>query len=319
MDFFHMESVACLNQRSINESGAECRPPHEPRTDNMGVVVIPAYKRPEFLHWCLKQIQVADGASEHRYIFCLDVGYDKVHEAIIGLFPYAHEIIKRGRVVSAAMQQSYNVLMGLWYAAELTDGLVYLIEDDVMIANDFFAWHEAINKKEGLFCSIASKNVNRTVSRGSNRLEDYYLSSGDYCGIGTAFPSSVIIQKIVPHIKQAYFTNPVSYIRTNLFVDFIGDAYAEQDGLIRRIQHHSELPTAYPFVPRSYHAGFYGKGRQQTAYISGLNERIDFVGSVIFSKEQMAKFALNEHFYYDSEPCNLINNIKYELTAIEVD
>jgi hypothetical protein len=282
------------------------------------VVVIPFYRRPEFLHWCCERIKKAVGADKYLYLFCGDWGYDKQNIPIIDSFPFQKEIILRPNHKPEITKQSRNVLEGLKYAATISDSLIYLIEDDVMISTDYFAWHESVQNKELLFCSIASKNVNRTISKGSNQLGDYYLSTGDYCGIGTAFNAAVFNQLVVPHITEAYYNNCMSYVQNKFPNSSIGSQFAEQDGLIRRIQEASGLPTCFPFVPRSYHAGFYGKGRLQRTYIADLSRRIEFVGEVIHSKENMAKFALNEYFYYDSEPVNLEINEAYELNKIQI-
>lgn len=284
----------------------------------MNKVVIPCFNRPEFLFWCLEKIKIAEKAAENKYIFCLDYGYDTDNVKIINEFPFSKEIVRRNRHLPLNTKQSRNVLEGLRYAAETSiNDIIYLIEDDVMIANDYFIWHEKVHASN-VFCAIASKNINRHLNKGSNRLSDYYLSNGDYCGIGTSFKAGVIEKHIVPHINDSYYSDCIKYVIQHWPDSTIGAHYSEQDGLIRRIQSESGLPTAYPFVPRAYHAGFYGKGRDKKMYIANLPKRIKAIGEIIFDKTNMAKFALNEYFYFDSEPVSLTNRTDYNIEEIKL-
>lgn len=286
----------------------------------MNTVVIPCFNRPEFLFWCLERIKLADGAERNQYLFCLDYGHAKENHEIISAFPFKKQVVVRPRTQNQITKQSRNVLEGLKEAASMsgnTDAIVYLIEDDVMIATDFFLWHERIHTAENVFAAIGSKNVNRVVNFGSNRLEDYYLSNTDYCGIGASFRVLILEAFVFPHVVNAYYDNCISYVITMFPNSIIGHSFAEQDGLIRRIQIESGLPTCYPCVPRSFHAGFYGKGRQQRFYIADLKKRISKIGEIIFSKGQMAKFAQSEYFYYDSEPIDLNHDSNYTLNKLQ--
>jgi hypothetical protein len=287
----------------------------------MNVVVIPCFNRPEFLYWTLERIKLAEGAEENFYLFCFDYGFDRLNYDVIREFPFDHKIIVRDRWHNSMTKQSRNVLEGLKHAAELSgndSSLIYLIEDDVMIATDFFYWHKAIHEKETLFCAIASKNVNRTIDYKNAKPHQYYLSTRDYCGIGTSFRSYVIKEFISPHINSYYYSDCIGYIKAAFPDNFLSTEFSEQDGLIRRIQSVSGLPTAYPFIPKSYHAGFYGKGRKQRTYVSDFKKRIEFIGSIIFSRAEMRKFALNEYFYIDSEPQELNNKTGYNLRRIKI-
>ena len=271
----------------------------------MNTVLIPCWRRPEMLWHCLANIKRAHGSDAYHYIFRMDKGYDPaLHEVIEG-FPFSHQISEAGptkyREIS---KQSHNLLQGYALAAQLSDGLVIMIEEDVMVATDFFGYHEAVHEAEpGLFCSIAVANPNRTMQDSGPR-EAYYLSGGDYCSLGVAFKRDVLQQLIAPHACADYFTNPEGYCRKHFLGSPIGHSYVEQDGLIRRIQMRQSRPIAYPWRAKAYHAGLYGKNRGGGP-TGTWRQRLQYVTDIIYSDEAMRTFAKHPEWYEDSKPINL--------------
>ena len=271
----------------------------------MNTVLIPCWRRPEMLWHCLANIKRAHGSDAYHYIFRMDKGYDPaLHEVIEG-FPFSHQISEAGptkyREIS---KQSHNLLQGYALAAQLSDGLVIMIEEDVMVATDFFGYHEAVHEAEpGLFCSIAVANPNRTMQDSGPR-DAYYLSDGDYCSLGVAFKRDVLQQLIAPHACADYFTNPEGYCRKHFLGSPIGHSYVEQDGLIRRIQMRQSRPIAYPWRAKAYHAGLYGKNRGGGP-TGTWRQRLQYVTDIIYSDEAMRTFAKHPEWYEDSKPINL--------------
>ena len=100
-----------------------------------------------------------------------------------------------------------------------------------------------------------------------------------------------------------------------------GEAFAEQDGLIRRIQQKEAnsggMQIAFPHVPKAFHAGFYGKNRGQR--ISGtLEERTNKIRSIIFDDEMMRTVNKGSvHLYEDSIPVNLETERIENVTLIQ--
>lgn len=171
-----------------------------------------------------------------------------------------------------------------------------------MIASDFFRYHEQVQKGK-VFASLSTENHNRNVEQEGDDNE-YYYSERDYCSLGVCMKKGVIKNFIAPHFNSVYFYKPIEYIKQKFPNSFIGDAFAEQDGLIRRIQAGSGLPTAYPFTPRAFHAGFYGKNRGKKVNMD-MKAKIKFVGDIIFSPEKMKAYSANPDYYRDSRPVNL--------------
>lgn len=271
----------------------------------MNTVLIPCWRRPEMLWHCLANIKRAHGSDAYHYIFRMDKGYDPaLHEVIEG-FPFSYQISEAGptkyREIS---KQSHNLLQGYALAAQLSDGLVIMIEEDVMVATDFFGYHEAVHESEpGLFCSIAVANPNRTMQDSGPR-DAYYISDGDYCSLGVAFKRDVLQQLIAPHACADYFTNPEGYCRKHFLGSPIGHSYVEQDGLIRRIQMRQSRPIAYPWQAKAYHAGLYGKNRGGGP-TGTWRQRLQYVTDIIYSDEAMRTFAKHPEWYEDSKPINL--------------
>jgi hypothetical protein len=203
------------------------------------------------------------------------------------------------------MKQSNNVLVGLVTAAQSTEGLVYLIEDDVFIGKDFFTMSKAIHAESDAFCVImtANHNSNYHVSDNTNA---YYLSdNGDYQSLGVSFKAKNITNFIYPHFTRGLLLNPRQYCIDHFPVSKIGLGFTEQDGIIRRIIEKNNFKVAFPHVPRAFHAGWYGKNRKKNK--QGYNRNIDYkvarVYQDCFDPERMKE--LNGELWRDSIPVAL--------------
>lgn len=272
----------------------------------MNVVLIPAWRRPEMLWHCLRNIERAEGAKDLHYIFRFDTGYTpELHEVVKG-FSFSHEITETPRTAYQLSKQSYSLITGYHYAAGKSDDLVYMIEEDVMVATDFFRWHAAVHRaNDELFCSIAVANPNRTMEITGEH-DEYYHSTGDYCSLGVCFQRDTLLFDVISKVGSKYYTNPIDYCKRQFPDAPFGYAFAEQDGLIRRIQHAMGIdrPIAYPLRAKAYHAGLYGKNRG--AGPGGtLAARLKYVADVIYSDEAMRTFAKHPEWYEDSKPIDL--------------
>ena len=272
----------------------------------MDVVVIPCWRRAELLYHALHHIQRAEGADQFHYIFRMDHGHSaELHEVVRG-FPFNHEIAVTARTNYRHTKQSYSVLSGYALAAEKTDGLVFLIEEDIFIATDFFRWHREVHAQQpDLFCSIGVANHNRTM-QDTGAHDEYYLSDLDYCSWGVCYKSDALRRFVLPHANPTYYANGAGYIRKHLHGSPIGEGFTEQDGLIRRIQWKAGTtpPIAYPYQARAYHAGAYGYNRGDQPG-GTLADRINLVSSFAYSPEAMRTFAERPEFVQDSTPIDL--------------
>ena len=274
-----------------------------------GIVVLPNFNRPEFLHVCLEHILKADESDSYTYLFCFDYGFDTQLNTIYEEFPLEKYRINMDRhLYSPLSKQSRNVLNGFCAAAEISteqNYLVHLIEDDIFVGRDYFTFHEKLHEAEpDLFCSILSAN-NNTQYDVSNDENSYYISDKpDYQSLGVCYEASVIREYLFKHHNKTYYFNPEVYCTSQFPNSIIGRYYVEQDGLIRRELENSNKNTAFAHVPRCYHAGFYGNNRGK--YQRGsLQARIKHVKEVCFSDEAMRRAVDDEAYYNDSKPVNL--------------
>jgi len=269
------------------------------------IVIVPAYNRPEFLSLCLDKIREAD--ANITVVVAFDDGYDKACKEVL---KGRHNVVyteQSPHRYNRLTKQSRHVMHCL-IAAAYGRALVYLIEDDVMIGKDFFDFHRAIHAQQpNIFASILTRNHNSNYQTTED-VGAYYLSgNADYQSLGVCYKSEVINSHINPHFNEGYFNDPFSYCKTTFPASIIGDAFVEQDGLIRRIVEAKKLQCAFAHVPRAYHAGFYGKNRGLSNRIKNLpfRLRLEKVKEIIFSKENMRKESDNDYFYFDSEPVDL--------------
>jgi len=273
------------------------------------VLLIPCWRRPEFLWHCLDNLTRAAGIEQLHVIFRVDRGHDPDVYRVIGEFAgrlRSHEIDIPVRCPYRKSKQSANVLGGYLLAASKTRQLVFMVEEDLMVARDFFRWHYAVHAAEPqLFCSLTTRNHNRLVA-ASEDPRDYYLTTLDYCSLGVGIGRAIIQRLIAPHVRREYFEDPNAYCARHFASSQVGAAFVEQDGLIRRIQEAQgqRCPIAYPYRPRAFHGGFFGYHR--SGRLTGtLSQRIQEVGRVIYDSENMRQANDKPEHFADSVPVPL--------------
>jgi hypothetical protein len=276
---------------------------------NRDVLIIPCWRRPEFLWHCLDNLRRAEGIGDLHVLFRPDRGHDARNLEVIDEFgPQlgSYQIDVPPHCPYRRGKQSANVLGGYLRAAAITRRYVFLVEEDVMVARDFLRWHYAVQAAQPqLFCSIATRNTNRAVPEATDP-EAYYVTTLDYCSLGVCFERSVIVRRIAPHVRREYFEDPGAYCQLHWGASRVGAGHVEHDGLIRRIQeeHGARRPIAYPYRPRAFHAGFFGYPRR--AAINGaLSQRIREVGETIYNIEAMHAAEAGPKFSADSVPVSL--------------
>jgi hypothetical protein len=265
------------------------RAPTPVAADAQDVVLIPCWRRPEFLWHCLHNLSQAEGIEDLLLLVRPDTGHTPENLEVVRAFEDRLPNLRIAlppRCPYRRTKQSANVLLGYLQAAAVTRRFVFLIEEDVMVARDFFLWHRAVHAAAGeLFCSIAVKNPNRTHQL-SGIPDAYYLNRGDYCSYGVCFDRRVLQQLIAPHVNLRYFSSPKKYLRRAFPASRVNLGFVEQDGLLRRIQEQSDLPIAYPCLPRAYDAGFYGYNRPG-GLEGSLLERVHMLDTIIYDHERM--------------------------------
>jgi len=283
------------------------------------VVVLPCWRRPEFLWHCLDNLTRAEGIGGVHVLFRPDTGFSPDNLEVIDSFAdrlLSFEVQVADPCPFRRTKPSANFLLGLLHAAATAKQLVFLVEEDIMVARDYFRWHRAVHAAAGpLFCSIPVKNPNRILTLPDDP-EAYYLSSGDSCSNGMCFDKHVLQSLIAPHVNMAYLRRPKRYIRRQFPASSIGLGFVEQDGLIRRIQEQSPLPIAWPCVPRAFHSGFFGaRGgwhnfTQPGGAGQSIGDRVQLLTDPIFSSDAMRRAVVRNsgerpEFIDSCMPCSL--------------
>lgn len=274
----------------------------------MSVVVIPCFSRADFLEVCLDHIVKSDEFDKHKYLFCLDYGYNPEVIKIINKYPLMAAIMKVPDNHLKDGKQSYNVINGLVMAAELSDDKVYYIEDDCLIAKDFFTFTGGVVEKEDVYCCIASMSDRPTIKPINNE-NCYYIkeNDNDYRGIGVCFSTAKLIEYLKPHHDMRYYRNIKGYCLRYFPDSILKGQWTEQDGLQRRIIEKGNLKVAFSSVPRCFHAGFYGYHRSvKVAYdVLSHEEKVKFIYDNVFDLEKVKQISNNNDWIQDSIPVNL--------------
>lgn len=236
----------------------------------MDIILIPAYYRPEYLSLCLEYLDRAEGSRDDKeYWICQDYRPEDCHrfnmqerwtQEVIEKSPLPVRFIRRK--AHEFPGNSCNTLAAYKEAYDTDAQFVYLVEEDVLVTPDFFLWHEAVQAKEdAVMCSIAYRCSRNTEARKD--VEDpsaYFTTARDYASIGVCWRRSRL-GPIVKHATPDYYGDQTGYIlRTFPGNRFSGD-FCEQDGLIMRVMWEQRAFTAWPYIPRSYHMGWYGYHR----------------------------------------------------------
>jgi hypothetical protein len=277
----------------------------------MSVVVIPCFSRADFLEVCLDHIVKADDFDKHKYLFCLDYGFNPEVLKIINKYPLMAAAMKVPDNHLKDGKQSYNVINGLIKAAEVSDDKVYYIEDDCLIAKDFFTFTGGVVEKEDVYCCIASMSDRPTIKPVDDG-NCYYVkeNDNDYRGIGVCFSTAKILEYLKPHHDMRYYRNIKGYC-TRFFPDSeLKGQWTEQDGLQRRIIEKNKLMVAFSSVPRCFHAGFYGYHRSvKVAYdVLSHEDKVKFIYDHVFDLEKVKSISNNTDWIQDSIPVNLNTN-----------
>jgi hypothetical protein len=236
------------------------------------LVIIPTYDRPEMLWLCLEYFAACPDAQLVQIWVVVDahVGLPPPREeieAVVEKFPQLPVQI-RYRHPHQFHGNSYNVLMAYKEAYETLHRYVFLVEDDVMIHPDFFAWHRVTHSFDGrLGCSIA------VVKEPQH---------SHYASLGVCFRRD-ILRLILPHCRPAYFEHMREYCREHFPRSRVD---CEQDGLFCRLL--ATHRVVYATTPYAQHVGWYGYHRKRSVRPYGsLEERHAQVKRALASPESL--------------------------------
>jgi hypothetical protein len=209
---------------------------------------MPVAFRPEMLALSLESLASAAPSNLPVAIFVDHSGRDLFDEFILvrnKYFPDAYLALREEHI--HAPSGTWNILQSIKDGYETGAQYVFLIEEDVRVASDFFTW---------TYQHITTGEFAATCGR---RDRFFYGKHPDmYTNPGACLRRDVL-EVLVPHINDDYFTRLRAYLDEH-FGEF--PEYSElDDGLIRRVILATKGRCKYPGVedrPKVAHQGFNG-------------------------------------------------------------
>ncbi len=258
------------------------------------IVIVPTFSRPEMLWFCL------DRLSACPEIAGMDIRvYVDAHDTIRIAPPRAEIENVVGRFTNLPITvlwrnhhpydgNTFNVLEAYRDAYPTDAEFVYLVEDDVAVNPDFFAWHRKAHAMDDWFCSVASRCLKAAAVR-----DDGYAVNRSYASIGVGFRRERLVA-VVEHANAEYYRDMQGYIG-RAFPDGRADQYTEQDGVIERIISRGTLQTVWPADwPRCSHIGWYGYHRWNCPRPQGsLEQRYEYVKRMVRDPEGLKALSKN--------------------------
>lgn len=155
--------VAIASAREVFERSL-ARASQQPSNRPKDIVLVVAWQRSAMLLAALDFVLRADLAEQHVYVFQLDHGFSPEVLAVACAWPLEKRISfpPPHREFTPANSNSYTVLEAYRYGEMLGRGLcselLYLLEEDIFVARDFFRFHRAAHASvEGVLASERPK------------------------------------------------------------------------------------------------------------------------------------------------------------------
>lgn len=262
------------------------------------VCIVPSYYRPEFLYLCLKKIASCEEIDGLLVAVMMDYHSDRQHLDRSGELDVAKasEFESLNLRIHQATPHSYkgnsfNLLSS--YREAMRNGFerIYLIEEDVMVAPDFFTWQRQALEQGNFFCAVAS-GYPASARAACRPVDSLIYGSQHYASIGVGWRQENL-SKVLEHATPEYFSDMPGYcLRT--FPENPDGCYTEQDGLIGRVIARENAEVAWAVKPKAFHIGYYGRNRGWKNPIAGTwREKAAKIEAMWHDRSSLR--ALNEH------------------------
>jgi hypothetical protein len=246
------------------------------------LIVIPTYKRPEMLFYCLSLLR--NFAPEIPVAVFPDRGTLNDKETLEVLDAFDPDLVQ-GMLVPEHdyYGNTYNVMEALRWAYCTRAELIYYIEDDVMIHEDFFAWHREMHEEFGddIFAAMGWVFNHYAPITVDPMFQPWYYA------IGTSFKREKLAH-IVEHATPRYYEAMPEYVqktfKNSILNSPINITHYEQDGLIQRVIDVDKSQTVCSGIARCSHLGVFGYNR-------GWEKRDDFFGDAKTFEARLAKIS----------------------------
>lgn len=181
----------------------------------------------------------------------------------------------------------WNILRSLQAGYDSGAELIFLIEEDVMVFEDYFSW------------SFEAHNANPDCFATCGRLRKEH-SSDYYTNPGACFKRESL-GLVVPHIADYYFESQRPYLDTTFGV--MDEASCLDDGLIRRVIRQQNARIVYPKTPKVAHQGFHYYNRLVPYEVSGsISERVECARKLLDQVSSADRYSRDFEPYHPVEP-----------------
>ena|SRR5208282_1442314 len=274
--------------------------------------------RPEFLSLCLEYLAAAEGSRDEKEYWVLqDMRLHDEHRYNMQL-KWTEEVIEKSPIPVRYIKRrphsfsgnSYNLLEGYKEAYESTAPFVALVEDDVLVTPDYWKWNDAVYAREPEIMASVAYRCKRNGEARTDITDSsaYFTSARDYASVGPVWRRERL-GPVVEHAVSEYYGNMAGYLDTRFPTDVYSGWYHEQDGLIMRVQHEQGWSTAWGYVPRCYHMGWYGYHRPNGKRPDGqLKEKVAAIREQIHSA---GRLRISAPDFGDIEPYDASLNVPF--------
>jgi hypothetical protein len=262
------------------------------------VVIVPCYERPEFTRVCLKYLAQADRIQDKEVWLCQDNHEDgfkvdpqnaPADAREIALYfgrLFGSRAVYRSIAPHTTYGNSSNLIHSLQAAYDSGAERIYLVEDDIAVAPDFFSWHDAVLEEPHVFVSCAtalSKSAHFQIN-GPQAMDEtyqnpsaYYLAEGPYSSLAAAF-------------KRVKLGGLLDYITAG---SQKWESGFEQDLLTQRYLRILGANSAWPYMPRAYNFGWYSYHITGQPFTGSLQEKSRAVEEVIKNPTKLRSVSSN--------------------------
>lgn len=267
------------------------------------VVIVPSFYRPEFLTLCLEHLTKAIPGTAERVLWIFQDrhagdGVELVRH-LGDVRRIADTFVKQWGKGSQYVERRphgfranpYNFLEAYKEAYDQEPRYVYLVEEDVLVAPDFFLWHEAIQTKEEPFISVGWHCVRPSAKvPPTNDPHAYLRSYRDFASIGVCWRRENL-EPLLKHATPEYYDGHGRYLARMFPTSPVPSGqWTEQAGLITRLLHDApgRRKVCWAGLSRVAHIGIQGYHRKDGHKFPGnVAERTTALRRAVQSRETL--------------------------------
>ena len=256
------------------------------------LVIVPTFDRPEYLWNTLENLYNCPSCDADIWV-CEDIHADKPKhfttqmEMLATIREWEKKFNSRFRYFAMAPHttygNSYCVLMNLAHASTMSYDHVHLIEDDVMVTDDYFWWADEVMQQFSPWVACAGR-LNRSLNFAMNGPEaiDETVKDTRACHKSiTAYNSWATCFS-----KEALYT-----ISTMAGGFEFARPGREQDIAIQDMLRRNKFESIWPYVPRAYHLGWYSYHRDGMRFNGTLEEKVKALQAAVRDPEKIRSMA----------------------------